>query len=520
MQKSKFRSIRSKLIFLLALSAGIALSISSVAIFLNTTNELKTMSKTSLLNTADILAKNLTAPIEFDDPDSAKMLLDTLEVDSSIEGAFITDAENKLFASFISKNTNLKSAKTKLDNLYKTNKPQKNIAFIDSDNIIISVPILIEDNYVASFSIVATTDRLNEMVENQLLMLLMVSIISLVIIVIIAMKLQKIFTEPIFALRDSMREVTKNSNYQVHVDKKNNDEFGELFRGFNTMIDTIYEQSEIVQKAKKEVEDIHKHTRESIEYAAIIQSSLIPENNIFRKYFQEFFVIWHPKDTVGGDIYLVNELRDNNELLILCVDCTGHGVPGAFVTMLVKAVEAQLMAEIFNNPDMEISTAWVMGFFNNKLKKLLKQDTPDSVSNVGWDGSVLYYNKKDMIMKFSGAESPMFYRKPDGEIVTLKGTRKSVGYKQCPYDFKYKEITFEVEKGTKVYLTTDGYLDQNGGDKDFPFGKKKFLKIIEDYGVETMADQQEMFMYEMAEYEEMIPNNDRNDDMTVIGFTV
>jgi serine phosphatase RsbU (regulator of sigma subunit) len=88
-------------------------------------------------------------------------------------------------------------------------------------------------------------------------------------------------------------------------------------------------------------------------------------------------------------------------------------------------------------------------------------------------------------------------------------------------DYKYKETVIEnVEEGTKVFLTTDGYLDQNGGEKGFPFGKKRFIQIIEDYGEESMADLQEMFMYEMAEWEEQVENNDRNDDMTVIGFTI
>ena len=125
-----------------------------------------------------------------------------------------------------------------------------------------------------------------------------------------------------------------------------------------------------------------------------------------------------------------------------------------------------------------------------------------------------------MIVKFSGAESPFFYREPDGKIVTVKGTRKSVGYKQVPDDFEYKEEVIKVQEGTKIYLTTDGYLDQNGGDKGFPFGKKRFLKIVEDFGMESMAEQQEMFMYEMDSYESMYEDNDRNDDMTVIGFTI
>jgi len=288
----------------------------------------------------------------------------------------------------------------------------------------------------------------------------------------------------------------------------------------DSLEEKIEERTQDLDIAKKEIEATHKHTRESIEYAALIQSSLVPDNHLFRKYFQEYFVIWHPKDTVGGDIYLFNEIRDD-ECLIFCVDCTGHGVPGAFVTMIVKAVEAQLMAEIYNNPDMQISTSWIMTYYNNTLKKMLKQDQPDCVSNVGWDGSVLYYNKKEKLIKFSGAESPFFYRKPNGEIVTVKGTRKSVGYKQSPMDYKYKETIIEnVEVGTKIFLTTDGYLDQNGGPKDFPFGKKKFIQIIDDYGEESMSDLQEMFLYVMAEWEEQIEHNDRNDDMTVIGFTI
>jgi len=521
MKKAKFISIRSKLVFLLSLSASIALLVSSVAVFLHTYDHLKIMSKTSISNTAQILAENLMAPIEFGDPDSAILLLNTLKINSIIDGAFIIDAKNEEFASFVNKNKEKAVIKAKLNSLYKVKDTKKFIDFIDSDNIIVSVPMLSDNKYIASFSIIASTNDLNKSVQNQLIVQLIVFILSLIIIILLATKLQKIFTRPIFALKDAMGEVTENSNYKVHVKNNSNDEFGVLIDGFNTMIDTIENQTAAVYKAKKELELIHKHTRESIEYAAIIQSSLIPDNNLFRKYFQEYFVMWHPKDTVGGDIYFFNELRNDDECLILCIDCTGHGVPGAFVTMLVKAVESELIAEIFNNPDMEISTAWVMGFFNNQLKKLLKQDNLNSISNVGWDGSVFYYNKKLKVIKFSGAESPFFYRKPDGKIVTVKGTRKSVGYKQCPFDYKYKETVIEnVEEGTKVFLTTDGYLDQNGGEKGFPFGKKRFIQIIEDYGAESMPDLQEMFMYEMAEWEDQVENNDRNDDMTVIGFTI
>jgi len=277
-----------------------------------------------------------------------------------------------------------------------------------------------------------------------------------------------------------------------------------------------------VEQTNKKIEAMHKLTKDSINYAALIQGALIPDNREFKHYFQDYFVFWHPKDIVGGDIYLFEALGDG--CLIMAIDCTGHGVPGAFVTMLVKAIERQLLAEITNKPKMTISPAWVLSYFNQHIKKLLKQESADSISNAGFDGGIIYYNKRDKILKFSGAETPLFYTQ-DGEIKTIKGSRYSVGYKKCDMDYDYKEYIIEVKEGMQFYLTTDGYLDQNGGNKGFPFGKKRFKNIIQEYHGESMADQQEMFLYLMSQYEAEFKHEcgehiERNDDMTVIGLTI
>jgi len=271
---------------------------------------------------------------------------------------------------------------------------------------------------------------------------------------------------------------------------------------------------------ENEVRAIHKHTRESIEYASLIQGSLLPDEKLLVNYFQDNFVYWMPKDTVGGDIWLFNDLRHEDECLLFFIDCTGHGVPGAFVTMIVKAIEREIITKITDDSELEISPAWIMSYFNKTMKILLKQETKDAKSNAGWDGGIIYYNKKDMILKFAGAETPLFYMTTDGDFKTIKGNRYSVGYKKCDSDYKYKETIIEVEKGMKFYCTTDGYLDQNGGEKDFPFGKKRFGNIIKEHHTESMKDQKEYFIQEMAKYESQIENNDRNDDMTVIAFEI
>ena len=282
----------------------------------------------------------------------------------------------------------------------------------------------------------------------------------------------------------------------------------------------VKERTADLENAKKEVETIHKHTRDSIEYAALIQCALIPDKSLFEEFFQDFFVIWQPKDTVGGDIYLFEKLREEDEALLIFVDCTGHGVPGAFVTMLVKAIERQVIAEINNNKEMEVSPAWIMGYFNKAMKNLLKQHDVNSISNAGFDGGVIYYNKKEKILKFSGAETPLFYIDSQKQFHTIKGDRYSVGYKKCAFDYEYKETVLKVEEGMQFYCTTDGYLDQNGGEKDFPFGKKRFRKIIEENMEYSMPDQQTILIYAIHEYESKSKESDRNDDMTVIGFKI
>lgn len=265
---------------------------------------------------------------------------------------------------------------------------------------------------------------------------------------------------------------------------------------------------------EQEVRQMHKHTRDSIEYASLIQHAIVAEKEDLAKYFVDSFAHWEPKDVVGGDIWLFEQLS-SDECILYCIDCTGHGVPGAFVTMLVKAIERQVSAFIHNNSFIDVSPAWILSYFNKTIKMLLKQETEDSISNAGFDGGIIYYNRKENILKFAGAETPLFYCDENGEFNTLKGSRHSVGYKKSDPNFEFKEYTIETKPGMKFYITTDGYLDQNGGEKDFPFGKKNFGKIIEQNKNLTFEEQRVLFMEELDKYQ---GDQDRNDDVTVIGL--
>jgi len=166
----------------------------------------------------------------------------------------------------------------------------------------------------------------------------------------------------------------------------------------NTQMLAVFTDITELEKTRTTIETLLKNTRDSIEYASLIQSSLIPAKELFSKYFTDHFVIWRPKDIVGGDIYLLEELRNDDECLIMVIDCTGHGVPGAFVTMLVKAIERQVAAIISSQEDKDVSPAWILNYFNKTIKTLLKQEQSDSVSNAGFDGVSYIIIKKIILL--------------------------------------------------------------------------------------------------------------------------
>jgi len=275
--------------------------------------------------------------------------------------------------------------------------------------------------------------------------------------------------------------------------------------------------SDISEQKSREVimQKLHKNVTDSIEYASLIQHSLIPDKEQIDNYFKKYFTIWHPKDIVGGDIYLFEELRDKNECLLMVIDCTGHGVPGAFVTMLVKAIERQVVSDIINSKE-DVSPAKILAYFNKTMKKLLKQENDDAISNAGFDGGIMYYNKAKNLIRYAGAETPLFYIKND-ELSIIKGNRHSIGYKKSDSNYTFTDHDISIDTTTKIYLTTDGYFDQNGGEKGFPFGKKRFQKFLENNHDEEFEEQKELLLYEMQGYQ---GEEERNDDITVVGLSL
>ncbi len=516
MKNKRFISIRIKLIFAFASSTAIALLLSTLAIFIYTYNVEKESGIKSLSQITKIMGQNLIATIEFDDKENAEGTLSSLGLDENIEAAFIFKNDMDLFSSYSLYKHKEKKLEKLLQKSYKIKGIQVYSEYIDSNYIIVCSPIFFEDKYLATLCIISNTKKLTGIMIEQFFVLSLVFLTSLIIALFMAFRIQRILTTPIFQMKDAMEIIANKKTYKVHIKSKNNDEFEILFSGFNDMINTIENRTSELEQAKHEVEAIHKQTRDSIEYASHIQQAIVPSDEQFQNYFSSFFTYWKPRDIVGGDIYLFEELRNEDECLLMAIDCTGHGVPGAFVTMLVKAIERQVVSKIINDDSVDVSPAWILSYFNKKMKTLLKQDNADSISNAGFDGGILYFNKKEKIVKYAGAETPLFIVQDD-EMRIIKTDRHSVGYKKSDINHEYKEYTIDVSKPTKLYISSDGYLDQKGGNKGFPYGKKRFQQSLKDNSKMSMLDQKEMLIEKMAVYQ---GDYSTIDDSTIIGMEI
>ncbi|MBI5592340.1 MAG: SpoIIE family protein phosphatase [Deltaproteobacteria bacterium] len=246
---------------------------------------------------------------------------------------------------------------------------------------------------------------------------------------------------------------------------------------------------------------------ESIEYASRIQQTLLPSESVLKAAFRDHFVWWEPRDVVGGDTYCVAE--DRNGYFVAAIDCTGHGVPGAFMTLIVHALLEQcLRSEISDDP------ALVLSQMNRRLNAFLHRgDAADPVDD-GFDAAVCHIGRRYDRMVFAGAGLPLYYES-DGEILEIKGDRAGVGDSRFPENTRYTNHIIDLADISKIYLSTDGVIDQIGGPNRLPFGKKRFKRILGRVHALSFAEQKKALLTAWRGY---AGDENKRDDLTVFGF--
>jgi serine phosphatase RsbU (regulator of sigma subunit) len=309
--------------------------------------------------------------------------------------------------------------------------------------------------------------------------------------------------------KDEFGKMANSLNDNIEVSGKLHREIKELNQNLEYKVN---ERTKELLQTKDELEESYKLIKDSIHYASIIQRTIIPKEILFTKYFPEHFTIWDPKDIVGGDIYLVDELNDN-ECIVSIIDCTGHGVSGAFITMLIKAIEREVVLKILKS-DTEVSTANILKDYNAIFQELLSKTHTNN--HTGFEAGIFYINKAQKRVHFSGSNGiNLFVKSANNPVKTYKGDKTSLGYNHIDAQYQFKEHKITALENDSFYTTTDGFVDQNGGEKGFPFSKVNFKNLIETYYDRAMCEQRDLFIETLLSYQK---DYMRTDDITVIGF--
>lgn len=270
----------------------------------------------------------------------------------------------------------------------------------------------------------------------------------------------------------------------------------------------LREEKEIVEQQHKLIDKKNRNITASIEYARRIQDSILPDKEKLNKFVSDSFVFYKPKDIVSGDFYWFHE--QNDILYIAAADCTGHGVPGAFMSLIGN----NLLKETVKKKS-STDPAKILSTLHKGLVNVLKQDKTDKESVDGMDVAFCMLDLKTKVLTFSSTDRPL--------NLIRKGKLKSYRQGEYPLGYitgepqKFQNNLIQLEQGDLFYIYTDGYCDQFGGDKNQKYMEGKFEEFLLKIHHEPMDKQCELVEKEI---ETWMHSKMQIDDMLVIGVKI
>lgn len=271
--------------------------------------------------------------------------------------------------------------------------------------------------------------------------------------------------------------------------------------------DEIEAQHQYVSKQRDQIAMQNRDIKASIEYASRIQQAMLPSIDLIDENFKEHFIFFNPKDIVSGDFYYINKLEQ--KLIIAAADCTGHGVPGAIMSMLGLT----LLNDVVNDLD-NLSAGSILNELRIRLKNSLKQKRFDGESRDGMDISLCIYEPSHRTINYSGANNALFIVR-NGQLIIYEADKMPIGVFIREENFSDKKI--ELEKNDMIYLFSDGYQDQLGGPRNTKFLIKNFKNLLIEIS-DKPADIQKQILTSQMDYWK--DGYSQTDDMLVIGIRV
>jgi serine phosphatase RsbU (regulator of sigma subunit) len=313
-------------------------------------------------------------------------------------------------------------------------------------------------------------------------------------------------------LEQKVQERTREINEQKEEIESQRDEI-------EAQRDTVAMQRDLVSAQKKEITD-------SIDYAQRIQQALLPSHDYLEKIMPEYFVLYKPKDVVSGDFYWIREVQER--LVIVAADCTGHGVPGAFMSMLgITLLDDEFGKDQIDNPGE------ILDKLRSRLKKMLVQSGQAEEQKDGIDMALAIIDKKSKELQFAGANNPLYLIRNSKQVsesepglkaklqghgshlFEWKGDRQPIGVHWEENPFSTHRI--KLKDQDTVYVFTDGFIDQFGGERRKKFKSKRLKELLLSIQKGSMPDQQKQLEKTFENWRKEV---EQIDDVCILGVRI
>ncbi|HAR19844.1 MAG TPA: hypothetical protein DCR46_04235 [Cytophagales bacterium] len=270
----------------------------------------------------------------------------------------------------------------------------------------------------------------------------------------------------------------------------------------------VVRQKEEITAQNHKLEKIYKHVTDSIHYAKRIQNSILPPINLIQKSLPQTFVLYKPKDIVSGDFYWFEHVGD--DIIIASVDCTGHGVPGALMSMIGNNILNQAIIK-YGAKDAAI----LVDELNQGVASALRIGQDATNAKDGMDISLCRINFKENILQYAGAFNPLYLIR-NGELIEVKADKFPIGFYVEDPDKKYTNHYFEIQENDIFYLFTDGYADQFGGPNGKKFMYRQFKELLQRIHSMPVELQHDILDSSIEDWKKM-GDVEQLDDIQVIG---
>lgn len=283
----------------------------------------------------------------------------------------------------------------------------------------------------------------------------------------------------------------------------------------NTQEEVLAQNEEIIAKSEEiiaksqELTHAYQDIKASINYAKNIQTAMLPPVEDLKEFFSNSFIFFKPRDVVSGDFYWFSRVED--KIIVAAIDCTGHGVPGAFMSLISN----DLLTEVIINRK-HYQADVILNKIHKGIRNILKQK--DGNNRDGMDIALCVIDQSSQTIEFAGAKNPLVYIQ-NNEIFHLKGNIFPIGGEQKEVERLFTKHTIRYEKGAKFYLFSDGFQDQFGGLEDRKFGIKRMKQLLLNIHQQQMAQQQSILEDTIIKWADLA-NEKQIDDVLIIGFEV